>query len=534
MPELLSVAEQPEAQFAEFVDALARDPARHDLLGDLLREDHPFYNQRSGAAIVRMRGWVLLALARTGVSDRELPFVLEEFDTGTDAYLIAAAARALRSSARPCAALVPFVMQALTNVRDEPLSFENYGEYATSSTGTTPIRELLAVLAWLGPHARTGLQELASMRAQPGKFSKKLLAELDRTVAAISGSSSGDDDETDACCTLPDALGQKWWTAHERERNKAVDSIIFEDQDGARIRFREFFQGRPSIVVFFYTRCDNPWKCSLTVTKLARLQQLLRERGLAGQIQTAAISYDNVYDVAKRLRGYGQDRGVCFNAHHRMLRATEGFAALRGHLSLGVNFIESLVNRHRIELYILDREGRVAASFERIHWDESRVVDRACEVLEKNAADPPAAEPPVSGPGQTGATIFGTLASLAWAFFPRCPMCWAAYLSVFGIAGIRQIPYPSKMQPVLVAVMLINIVSVWFRERARRRMSGFYFVSAGALAVILAKTVVRWDNLAAWGVALTFAGSLWSAVNRRHLQSYLHRIGCDLGWVTSS
>jgi len=82
-------------------------------------------------------------------------------------------------------------MVALANIRDEPLSFENYGEYATSATGTSPIRELLSVLAWLGPHARATLPEPAAMRAQPGRLSKKLLAELDRTVAAIREGSPG-------------------------------------------------------------------------------------------------------------------------------------------------------------------------------------------------------------------------------------------------------------------------------------------------------------------------------------------------------
>lgn len=522
MPELAAVAEQSEAQFAELVDALAADPGQHQLLASLLREDHPLYSQRSAAATVRMRGWVLLALARTGVSDRELPFLLEEFDAGTDAYLVAAAARALRSYAHPNAGFASFIMRALTNIRDEPLSFENYGEYATSSTGTGSVRELLTTLAWLGPHARTMLPELASMRAQPGRLSKKLLAELDLTVAVIRGSTSEYEDETDVCCTLPDGLGQRRWTLDEREGTKTVESIGFEDQDGVPVRFREFFRGNPSIVVFFYTRCDNPWKCSLTVTKLARVQQLLRERGLADKIQTVAITYDPAYDLPKRLRAYGQDRGVRFDAHHRMLRATEGFSTLRNHFNLGVNFIASLVNRHRIELYVLDAEGRVAASFERVRWNESQVVDRASEVQREDAASL-AASPSVKSSAQAAATIFGTLASLAWVFVPKCPMCWAAYLSAFGIAGLRQLPHPSEIQPVLAAIMLINIVSVWFRARATRRVSGFYFVCTGAVVVILAKTVVGWENIAVWGVALTVAGSLWSAANQK-VQLCLKRI----------
>jgi len=352
---------------------------------------------------------------------------------------------------------------------------------------------------------------------------------LDRTVAAICGNRQPEADQTDDCCTTPAHLGQEWWPFHERKGTETVDSIVFEDHDGTPIRFGEFFKGRPSIVVFFYSRCDNPWKCSLTVAKLARVQQLFKERGIYGQVQTAAITYDPVFDLPKRMREYGRERGLQFNAQHRALRATEGFDALRSHFCLGVNFIESLVNRHRVELYVLDGAGRVAASFERIHWDESQVVDRACEVLRQDAAPPVAARPSFGGQGQVTGTVLGTLASLAWAFFPKCPMCWAAYLSIFGIAGFQQIPYPSKTHPALLAVMLINIVSVWFRARATQRIGGFCFVCAGIVATILGKMVMNWDNLAAGGIALTFAGSLWGAVNIRQLQFYLRRIGCNFG-----
>jgi len=163
-----------------------------------------------------------------------------------------------------------------------------------------------------------------------------------------------------------------------------VESIVLEDHNSERITFKEFFEGRPSIVVFFYTRCDNPLKCSLTVAKLARVQKLLEAQGFGDQIGTAAITYDPAFDRPERLRVYGQDRGVRLDARHRMLRAAEDNDALRRHFDLGVNFVGSLVNRHRIEVYILDAKGRIAARFERIHWDEQQVVTRAIEFLSES------------------------------------------------------------------------------------------------------------------------------------------------------
>jgi protein SCO1/2 len=525
MQNVATTSAQLELQFAALVDALAADPERREQLTDLLREAHPLYDQRGTATTVRMRGWVLLALARVGVSDAALLFVLEELDTGVDAYLVAAAARALRSYPSPTAAFAPFVMRAFTNIRyhDEPVSFENYGEYAVSSTGTSPVRELLMTLAWLGPHAQGVLPEVESLRAQRGGLNKKLLIDVERAVEAIR---SGDQDNqlgTDTCCTLPSGLSNTFsWALSSRRGCEPIESTVFEDQEGAAITFKEFFRGHPSIVVFFYTRCDNPLKCSLTVTKLARIQNLLAARGLADQIHTAAITYDPAFDLPERLRGYGQNRGVRMDARHRMLRAIDGVNALRSHFKLGVNFIESLVNRHRIEAYILDAEGRIAASFERIHWDEQQVVDRTIEVLkEKNdemtfEVSPGPADPPARR--KTASTIFGTLASLGVAFFPKCPVCWAGYMSVFGIAGLQRIPYSPWLQPVLVAVMLINLASVWLRGLATGRMSGFYLVSAGALAIIVSKMGLGWENAAYWGVALTLAGSLLSALSARNVR----------------
>lgn len=520
MQNIAAASTSSEPQFAALVDALAADPSRRGQLTDLLREAHPLYDQRGTATAVRMRGWVLLALARTGVSDAALLFVLEELDTGADAYLVAAAARALRSYPSPNASFAPFVMRALSNIRyrDDPVSFESYGEYAVASTDTSPVRELLTTLVWLGPLARAVLPEIESLRAQRGGFSRKRMLDLEQAIEAIGRGDHADATGAESCCALPDAVTNMLsWARSARRGCEPIASIVFEDHDGASITFKQFFWRQPSIVVFFYTRCDNPLKCSLTVTKLARVQELLAARGLADHIHTAAITYDPAFDLPARLRGYGLSRGLRMDDRHRVLRAMDGVEALRRHFRLGVNFIESLVNRHRVEAYILDAGGRIAASFERIHWDEERLVERAIEVLNEERHEGVRDDVMhrtlrCTARRHTTSSVFGALPSLGVALFPKCPTCWAGYLSVFGVTGLQLIPYSPWLQSMLVALMLVNLASVWVRARATGRMTGFCLVSAGALAILISKISPSLEEGVAWGLALTLAGSFLSAL----------------------
>jgi protein SCO1/2 len=290
--------------------------------------------------------------------------------------------------------------------------------------------------------------------------------------------------------------------------------VVFEDHNSELITFGELFKGRPSIVVFFYTRCDNPLKCSLTITKLARIQKLLVERSLQSRINTAAITYDPEFDSPERIRGYGENRGLQVGPQHRLLRAQDGIEVIRKHFKLGVNFIESLVNRHRIEVYVLDAEGKIASGFQRIHWKEQEVVDAAIELLDENdGGQDPGSK--IDNRRSAIGNAVALLATIGVAFFPKCPICWAAYLSVFGIAGLDQIPYSPSLQPILATVMLINLGSVWLRARATGRMLAFYFASAGALAIICSKFSEALKAVALFGVILTLTGSMLSAFSKR-------------------
>lgn len=370
----------PEERVAALVDAVRRDPARRDSLAGLLPERMPLYAGRSTNATIRLRGYIMAAFGQVGLPAAAVPYVLEELESGRDAYLVAAAARAVRGLDRPTAHAVPFLVKAIENIKysDDAVSFDSYRPRWPAPSHTTAVEEIIGTLAWLGEHARPALPALLALRDDRGALSASAHAGLERIVAGLG--------DAGACCGAAeqdaeqDVIGFAG-SGQARDERPGADvpvAVEMEDQDGRAVTFGDFFTGKPSVVVFFYTRCSNPNKCSLTITKLARLQRALPERGLRGQLRTAAITYDPGYDLPSRLGAYGQNRGVVFGDSDRFLRTTTGFGVLQEYFGLEVGFGPALVNRHRIELFLLDREGRIAVAFTRLQWDVEDVLRHAC------------------------------------------------------------------------------------------------------------------------------------------------------------
>lgn len=503
-----------ETEFAAHVDEISAAPDNCKQLLDLLSEEHPVYRQRGTNTTVRMRGWTLIALSRWPLPDAALVFVLEELDTGVDAYLVAAAARALRSYRLRSPAFAPFVMRALTNIRyrNEPVSFDEYGAFGTADD-TSPVKELLLTLTWLGPNAANVLAEVKTLCSKRGGLTGKLLTDVKLALKAITQKKEQPDGlQTGDCCNLPADMGQMLFrTEGSRIDPAAIGETVFEDQDDERITFNEFFLGHPSIVVFFYTRCDNPLKCSLSVAKLARIQEMLVSAGMSEQVRTAAITYDPDFDLAGRIRAYGENRSVCLNEGNRMLRSVNGMTPITRHFKLGVNFIESLVNRHRLEVFVLDRRGRIAASFERLHWDEQEVVTQTAAILSETAAGS-LDDKTVTSKRSALSGLSAPLFSVLVAFFPKCPICWAAYLSVLGVGGLIQVPYYPWLQPIFIIAMLLSLLSIWLRSRSTGRKGGFYMVAAGSAIILISRLGPGFESVALWGIVLMAAGSLLSTL----------------------
>ncbi|MER8513708.1 SCO family protein [Mesorhizobium sp. M1060] len=107
------------------------------------------------------------------------------------------------------------------------------------------------------------------------------------------------------------------------------------------------------MVAFFYTRCMNPTKCSLTISRMAILAQHIQTAPAPLDLNLVAISYDPDFDVPARLYSFGRDRGFAFTGEARLIRCLTGWRAVQQAFTLEVGYGGSTVNEHARELFVV-------------------------------------------------------------------------------------------------------------------------------------------------------------------------------------
>jgi protein SCO1/2 len=359
------------AELAARVDAIRSLPDRAARLAELLAEQSPLFAGRGANEADRLRGYILANFETVGLPPQAVPFVLEELETGENVYTVAAAARALRGAREVPAEAPALLVGAIERLRraDDVVSFDRLGPVPKTGNGVTALAELARTLALLGPRARPALVKLeALLEREDEAFSPTLRAELAAALKAVGRPNL----PAAGCCSSHHADETVAPNVAVAARTDLSD-LVLEDQDGTRLTFSEAFAGRASALAFFYTRCTNPQKCSLTVTRLARLARLIETEDVNANV--AGITYDPGFDRPSRLKAYGADRGMTFSTRCSLLRTLGPFDPLREAFDLGVGFGPVTVNRHRLDLVVLDGSLAVAKRFERRLWHEEAVLE---------------------------------------------------------------------------------------------------------------------------------------------------------------
>jgi protein SCO1/2 len=282
-------------------------------LAAMLSQGADHFDGLSTADAERVRGHILAAFGEDRASEWALPAIREELRTSLSPIVLAGAARAARALEAIDEELRRLLLAASERIalRDEYVRFDG-------AAALTAREEIAAALA-ARPRACCGG---AARPADPVRFS------------------------------LPPA---------------AVERAAVEDQSGARIALAELLRRRTSLIAFFYTRCMNPAKCSLTVTRLAGLARDLQGRDL----NLLGFSYDGAYDNPVRLRAYGRDRGFAFGEGARLIRCRAGWKGIRAAFGLRVGYGPATVNDHARELFL------VRPDLSAIGLDPEWLADRA-------------------------------------------------------------------------------------------------------------------------------------------------------------
>lgn len=295
------------------IRAMPRTRGGDRRLAAMLSQSAGHFDGLSTADAERVRGHILAAFGEDRASECALPAIREELRTSLSPIVLAGAARAARSLGAIDEDLRGLLLAASERIalRDEYVRFDG-------APALTARAEIAAVLAGPPRPCCGG----AARSADPVRFS------------------------------LPPA---------------AVEQAAVEDQSGERIGLAELLRRRTSLIAFFYTRCMNPAKCSLTVTRLAGLTRELQGRDL----NLLGFSYDGAYDTPLRLRAYGRDRGFPFGEGARLIRCRTGWKGIRAAFGLRVGYGQATVNDHARELFL------VRPDLAAIGLDPERLADPA-------------------------------------------------------------------------------------------------------------------------------------------------------------
>ena len=155
---------------------------------------------------------------------------------------------------------------------------------------------------------------------------------------------------------------------------KAVEGSLFDhswtwqDDHGESVAFSRW-RGEPLVVTVVYTTCKV--RCPMTLNKLRKVEKAFSAKGERAQF--LLVTLDPAHDTPARLRAYKKSRGLSDENWHLFnggQAQTKEFLAFFG--------IKALVDEahidHDTKIFVFDREGKPARSFEGWKFDEDKAV----------------------------------------------------------------------------------------------------------------------------------------------------------------
>jgi mercuric ion transport protein len=118
-------------------------------------------------------------------------------------------------------------------------------------------------------------------------------------------------------------------------------------------------------------------------------------------------------------------------------------------------------------------------------------------------------------------SLASVFVGILMAFLPKCPFCLAAYLSMFGSAGLALTPYIGWLYPVLIAFLVLHLLLL-FQKAPGKGYGPFLFSLTGALIILVSRAFLPLNPvLTVSGIVLILSGSLWNSFSPGHSKRLL-------------
>lgn len=499
----------PETDLAHIIQEARRKKRIKNELVQFLSLRHPVYSGKSTQEVNRMRAHILASFEHMELPQKAILFTLEELENSLDPYMVAAASKSVRSLKSVPVELMACLQKAIYNVahNDDAVTFETYLPFFPLDTYTTALQEILLTFQWLKGRAAESIPFLTDLyHNRLFTINEKIKQLTMETITIIKKDISI---TTYTCCQLKDTL-----TKHPPGTLESVLQLKLEDQEENELHLKDFFGSSPVVIAFFYTRCDNVNKCRLTISRLAQLQQLLTKLQLT-EVKIAAITYDSLYDHPERMNAFITSCGIQPTDTVKSFRVLHNnFTLLNDYLQLQVNFGSSIINQHRIELFIVDEKVKVVKQFSGLQWNPMQVADFIVGYFYN-----PKRKSRFSRMKKIPALILPTFIPFILTLLPKCPFCLVAYLSAFGISGISWLSEPA-FQLGIAALLIINILVLFYRGKRTHFYFPFLLSLSGAI-LFFCKRVLLLDNAVGYvGIFLILLAAFVNAIPLNFIRKY--------------
>ena len=170
--------------------------------------------------------------------------------------------------------------------------------------------------------------------------------------------------------------------AAAREVGSFIPDFAIVDQDGELVD-SSFFDGKITLINFFFTRCPNPLMCPAATQRLQVMLEKAPEAGI-DNLQVLSLSFDPRHDAPGILKDYAQAYQLDETRFRLGTGPVKALDDLRALVGIATRKDPKLVIDHTFRIVAVDENRRIATEILGPTWSVENTLARISMLLQED------------------------------------------------------------------------------------------------------------------------------------------------------